>query len=661
MAWHARCGFGSRVYAAEDVITFYALKSQLYRSFHDGTLGWWNPASGLGMPRLGDIEAGWLSPLSLLFYLVPTETALSLYPSIIFPLLGLATYALFRSGGASPLAALFGSMSWVSMGTITSHVQDPSVMETFLWLPVALLCWQRWRGGGSPAWLALGSLAVAFQCCGGFPQYMLYNTLVEACWVGVDLMRDPARRLQRAAVAAGMVGAGLLLASFQLLATLELAHCSQRNLLNASSFADTFRFSGAEAALSYCGEAFWFMAPRMLTYGAPFYNAPTISFIVVIFAALAAARARRWAEWAVVAVFTLGTLGSAGLVMPVISHLLPVAGMLRSPCRMIVPAVFFLSWLAAVGMDDWQQEHPVRTRLSVAALGWLLATAWIFHRDQFTTVPASSLLPPPAVRSAESRCAFDFRPQFSDWPPYGLLQSASAAGVNCLFVEGMLMPANYFEAMFASQLGTLSNPQKLQIVVSNKNFMPLLHPDIPLMRAFHLRTLLQVRQGQVHAVAMSGPPTDWLVPVTLEVASPAARWRLAASSEWDETHSAIVEPGVASGLPRGGPAGGVRVISAGVDREELEVSGEGGLLLSSALFYPGWQVNVDGAAALPLQADVALRAVAVPPGTHRVVWRYRPTWLTAAICCSLGGCLWLLGVLVTAARWRSARAAPACP
>src|SRR5262249_48703364 len=42
----------------------------------------------------------------------------------------------------------------------------------------------------------------------------------------------------------------------------------------------------------------------------------------------------------------------------------------------------------------------------------------------------------------------------------------------------------------------------------------------------------------------------------------------------------------------------------------------GGILFLSDTYYPGWQVDVDGAPTRIYKADVAFRAVSVPPGSH---------------------------------------------
>ena len=62
-------------------------------------------------------------------------------------------------------------------------------------------------------------------------------------------------------------------------------------------------------------------------------------------------------------------------------------------------------------------------------------------------------------------------------------------------------------------------------------------------------------------------------------------------------------------------------------------------LVLSESAYPGWQVTIDGEAAVWVEAYTAVRAVCVPAGVHEVIWQFQPAiflW---------GGLLSLLAVL----------------
>lgn len=84
----------------------------------------------------------------------------------------------------------------------------------------------------------------------------------------------------------------------------------------------------------------------------------------------------------------------------------------------------------------------------------------------------------------------------------------------------------------------------------------------------------------------------------------------------------------------------VEVRSYTTDAVEVaaQMSADGWVVLSDA-FYPGWEVEVDGRPSRILRADCALRAVAVPAGSHTVVFRYRSAALRAGRVISLSALL----------------------
>jgi hypothetical protein len=642
-AWYWPSLAGGRICAGEDLFgKYFAMRAELYRMAHGGGFSWWNPLPGLGMPRLGNIEHGCFSPFSLLFYLVPTATAYRFYPLVLYLPMGALTYALFRVRGAGPLPALFGCLSYVTL--VQSHLQHPPIAETLAWLPATLLCWSLFCRSGRPGWLVAGGLTVAFQCFGGFPQYLLYNFLVMAFWMGIDLARDRKVLGRRGLLALAMVALGLLWAAWQLLPALEMAGRSQRNLLgDPARFADTFRASPREVLLSLAGEVYWFIEPPPMAFAPPslpYANEPWLSLATLAAALLTLVRGRPpWGAWLAVVFFLLGMLGSAGGVTPLLGKLIPFAGQLRAPVRMIVPAGFFLSWLAALGLQRGLQGGSAGARaLALGALVWLAGAAWNLHRDRYPFVSPSEFEVPPALRQAAPRLAADLLQP----PPYFDVNAGMIAGKSCLVFVETLIPGNYFEAMFASQLGSLEQKDKIEVLVGSFNIFPLVRPRLPLLASFGLRSLIRGREGQV--VVDSQPALErFYVAPRVRRAPRAELWRLAGSQDWDARVEVLVEGN--SSAPPEAPArpaaSRVEVLTDLPDRQVLRVTSPGGVQVTSELFFPGWEVTVDGLRAQPIEVNLALRAVAVPPGTHTVEWAYRPTWLRWAVLAGVAS----LGVL----------------
>jgi hypothetical protein len=126
------------------------------------------------------------------------------------------------------------------------------------------------------------------------------------------------------------------------------------------------------------------------------------------------------------------------------------------------------------------------------------------------------------------------------------------------------------------------------------------------------------------------------------------------AESFDARREAVVRSDQASGaLPAAGATGTVRVTSEhNADVTLRATLRRRGLVLLDDAWAPGWTVQVDGRPARALTADVVLRGVVVPAGTHTVRWTYRVPGLRA------GAALSALGLLATLAwgGWLLARA-----
>jgi hypothetical protein len=127
---------------------------------------------------------------------------------------------------------------------------------------------------------------------------------------------------------------------------------------------------------------------------------------------------------------------------------------------------------------------------------------------------------------------------------------------------------------------------------------------------------------------------------------------------FDPRHDAVVrsdESGLAPGIALGGQ-GSVAVVRERNDEVTLRTRlARDSLVVLDDQWVPGWRVEVDGRPARALQADVVLRGVLVPAGTHEIVWRYHVPGLRAGVALSAAGLLAVLawaGLLVLQRRRR---------
>jgi Bacterial membrane protein YfhO len=108
----------------------------------------------------------------------------------------------------------------------------------------------------------------------------------------------------------------------------------------------------------------------------------------------------------------------------------------------------------------------------------------------------------------------------------------------------------------------------------------------------------------------------------------------------------------ADARPAPGSGQVVTAVSYGPSESVWQVqSPEPGYLVTTDAYYPGWRAYVDGKPAPIYRANLAFRALRIPPGEHRVVYRYQPTWLPFAALLELLSSLAIVAGLV----WSSAR------
>jgi hypothetical protein len=75
--------------------------------------------------------------------------------------------------------------------------------------------------------------------------------------------------------------------------------------------------------------------------------------------------------------------------------------------------------------------------------------------------------------------------------------------------------------------------------------------------------------------------------------------------------------------PRG--TGTASIVSYANTRIEIDAeSTDGGYVVLNDAWHPWWTVEIDGVRAPLIRANVLFRAVAVPPGRHRVTFTFRP-------------------------------------
>lgn len=106
----------------------------------------------------------------------------------------------------------------------------------------------------------------------------------------------------------------------------------------------------------------------------------------------------------------------------------------------------------------------------------------------------------------------------------------------------------------------------------------------------------------------------------------------------------------------------MRLLYARADRVELEVAGDGGVVVVRRAFQPLWQARSGAQQLQVVPADVVLTGVVVPPGEHRIELfvSSRPEW-KAAMVAGLALVALLAAVILPARRTEAQPPAAATP
>src|SRR5262249_42567112 len=133
-------------------------------------------------------------------------------------------------------------------------------------------------------------------------------------------------------------------------------------------------------------------------------------------------------------------------------------------------------------------------------------------------------------------------------------------------------------------------------------------------------------------------------------------WQRVAAGEGDPAPGGLPDPRPEPGPPgaRGKPVIGARPAGGGPRgaRPGGTDADSAGILVVTDLHYPGWVAEEEGRRLPLLRADGYFRAVALPAGTHRIEFRYRPLAFYA------GAAVSVLSLLTLLALWNAGEPVP---
>jgi hypothetical protein len=682
--------WAGRIYTHDDLGAFHLPVRAFYaEQLARGEPFDWTPGLFAGFYLSGEGQAGTYHPLHLVLYrFLPLPSALALEILLSYPLMLAGTYWFLKRRLGRRDAAMFGSLVFTFSGFNLLHFIHPNAIAVVSHVPWLLWAIDLAMTSSNARQVAGAEIGIALltgsQLLLGYPQYVWFSLLAEACYLAWLAAEPGARHLsgvwQRLAAAKA---AGILLGAVQLLPTVDaLAHAARHSAGAAFSSLGSLH---ALNLVQLIGP--YLFADRVLGGNTHEYGLYIGAVPLVLLVWLRAewdqlGRLRRLSQAA--AVFGLIAfwlaLGEGGQLYR-LQQWLPLVGNFRCPCRYIVLCHLATSVLAAIAlwllvrrMERGQASSAERLRalwitvaLSAAAAGLGL----IFRGHPYVGTPIGVLAGPLLILGAAmlvSRAARGSRPALVGLILFAALD-LGVYGLSYAVYPHTARPDRYMASVTLPPSGSggrvmadLIRFDEIKPHTGNQmtiagwhrvggyaGLEPVRQLDYGQLASLRVAGVRWVKEGETTRDIAGLIPHDggWL-----EVPGPLERVRLVAQvhpsadpaadiGEIPLESTALVESLV--DLPAGTP-GTATVLSDRPGRMQVRARcPTEQLMVVSESYHEGWRVEIDGRPGKVLRANGDFMACLVPAGEHDVRLEFQPRsrrWGMVLSC---------LGVMVVAA------------
>ena len=138
---------GQEVFAFKDLSRyFYPLRHLMAEQVLAGALPLWNPYIYFGTPLLAGLQIGFFYPLTIIHYILPFDLAFNYYIILHYFLAAVFTYLFVRHLGLSRAGAMISAVAFAFSGYLLSVSNMNTTLTSVVWLPLALLFWDRYLG-----------------------------------------------------------------------------------------------------------------------------------------------------------------------------------------------------------------------------------------------------------------------------------------------------------------------------------------------------------------------------------------------------------------------------------------------------------------------------------------------------------------------------------
>jgi len=676
---------------------FFPVKLYTADRIASGRLPLWNPLSGLGEPWLANGQSGVFYPPGLLFLLPSAALAAGLFLLLHYAVGISGAWRFLKNEAVSDAGALLGAAAYGACGFAASLSAYWNHFGAWAYLPwIALSARSGLRSRASRVALAA---VVGLQALAGSPEITAATLCVAALFAWESRQDPSGRleppRGKRLLRLAGAAGLGLALAGMTLVPMMELGLRSQRRVPLPASERErgSVGLFGISSALGFSIESSGNEYLSSLYAGPLMLCAAAAAFVegqrrrlalllgVVAVAGILLAMAAPPGPW-LRSLPLLDRIRYPAKSLAWTFFALPMLAGIGADSLRFAPGRRRALMLAGIGLGGLsllfsRQPLPVRLAegIGLSALVWLATVRAGQTPPAFAAFGArGALLEAVAALALTASLLIAARPGFRYAPESEIRRVPESIPFLARVAGRVLTPPPLELAAWVLRdarfdAATLRRQREALLGYTN-----LLSGVATVRTASALPTQAQERitasidaGDPVGAAGAAGGRVLWspFLPANLGLrqvgefsraplnpyrsrlsfvpgyhieADPARAWARAARGEFDWSREVLLdrEPD-----PRPVPGGKRSFVIARIaedlpERVAADInSGAAGILVLADLDYPGWKASVDGRPAPILSADGYLRAVALPAGSHHVIFRYRPVSLYAGAVLSL--------------------------
>jgi hypothetical protein len=652
------------------------------RMLKDGQLPVWTSQLCSGMPLAGAPA----DPIGLaLFTFLPTAVALDAFVIILLLIAAHGTYGLARRFGADRFGAVLAGVAFAGTGYIAAQLKHLGIVSTIVWLPVAIAMLDRALAVPDDSltkprralWLAAFAAIFAEQVLCGFPQSAYISGLVYCCFALFRLASSMRRGLpwrEALALLAGVGAAAAVAGAVGGIVMLPLAAAG-----SVSDRAEALGWDWSTRLAYWPPNILTFLRPYYYgfvgngtyvgdsIYWEDYGYVGLLPFVLACYALIVGRRKPLvlfTAGLTVLAYFCV--LGRATPIFHAVYVLVPGMKMFRFPTRFLIVVELGLALLGAIGLTHVRatlsRHHRAIVPFVVGAVCGVatIADLFVYQPRQNPVVQASEWLAPPpmvAILQRDTPAPRTFTPRHRDVHRLAFAQARGWADLTPFYkLRNVLDPntgggywgvpsADGYAAIaprwYVDLWGDHNRELSLMAFLTSldaKRGVVKIAPILPnVLRGFGVTHVLTPdplegaslplvgHTPDAYAYRIDGASRVRVVSGVYYAKNDNDAVRMLVDPSFDPDSTVILDDVAPA---RSAAAAGARAGRAAILEEDSRhltvdavVTADGYLVLADT-FFPGWSVAIDGTPAPIYRANLAIRAVPITRGRHRVRFEY---------------------------------------